>query len=43
MHEEWLRALEVSHVEKTLQGSDTETDELLGGTEDNSVSLARGH
>ena len=29
--------------QKALQGSETETREVLGGTEENSVSLKRGH
>ena len=30
-------------AQKVLRGSETETRELLGGTEENSVSLMRGH
>ena len=30
-------------LKKVLQGSETEMRELLGGTEENSVSLMRGH
>ena len=30
-------------AQKALQGPETETRELLGGTEENSVSLMRGH
>ena len=30
-------------AQKALQGSETETRELLGGTEENSVSPTRGH
>ena len=30
-------------AQKALQGSDAETRELLGGTEENSISSARGH
>ena len=30
-------------AQKALQGSETETRELLGGTEENSVPLMRGH
>ena len=30
-------------AQKALRGSETETRELLGGTEENSVSLMRGH
>ena len=29
--------------QKAIQGSETETRELLGGTEENSVSPMRGH
>ena len=30
-------------AQKALRGSETETRELLGGTEENSVSPMRGH
>ena len=30
-------------AQKALQGSETETSELLGATEENSISLTRGH
>ena len=30
-------------AQKALRGSETETRELLGGTEENSVSQMRGH
>ena len=30
-------------AQKALRGFETETRELLGGTEENSVSLMRGH
>ena len=30
-------------AQKALRGSETETRELLGGTEENSVSPIRGH
>ena len=33
----------VSAAQKALRGSEIETRKLLGGTEENSVSLKRGH
>ena len=30
-------------AQKALQGSETETRELLGGTKENSISLTSGH